>query len=207
MKNFYYRPLQKGSTLPSSGSPAQQTEHPAWEIIKFAFFALLIVVPLRLFVAQPFIVSGQSMVPTFHDKEYLLVDQISYRFSEPHRGDVIVFQYPRNPSRYFIKRVIGLPGEVIEFQGDSVIIKNALHPEGFTLDEPYIYELSTSSGTTQLDDDEYFVMGDNRRESSDSRFWGPLQEDFVVGRALLRLLPPGRAALFPGNYRSLYGEE
>ena len=169
------------------------------ELAQFALIALLIVLPIRWFVAQPFIVSGASMEETFHDNDYLIVDQLSYHFDEPERGDVIVFKYPKDPSKYFIKRIIALPGEEIEVAGGSVIIKNEANPEGITLNESYA-QLGQGAHQQRLElgPDEYFVMGDNRDHSSDSRVWGVLKREEIVGRALLRLLPPNRLGAFPG---------
>ena len=176
------------------------TENSFWEIARFAIIALIIVLPVRWFIAQPFIVSGASMQDTFHDKEYLIVDQLSYRFEEPSRGDVIIFRYPNDPSKYFIKRIIALPGETINISGTSVQIQNAEHPEGFTLDEPYA-QLGESNRpqSLTLSSEEYFVMGDNRDHSSDSRTWGTLDRDAIVGRAFIRLLPPQRIDFMPGE--------
>ncbi len=175
-------------------------ENSFWEIARFAIIALIIVLPVRWFIAQPFIVSGASMQETFQDKEYLIVDQLSYRFHEPRRGDVIIFRYPNDPSKYFIKRIIALPGETISITGTSVKIQNAENPKGFKLDEPYA---QTGEGNREqsltLSEDEYFVMGDNRDHSSDSRTWGTLDRDAIVGRAFIRLLPPQRIDFMPGE--------
>lgn len=174
------------------------------EIIRFSILAILIVVPIRLFIAQPFVVSGASMEPTFHDGEYLIVDQLTYAFEAPERGSVIIFKYPEDPSKFFIKRVIGLPGETVQLRGKDVIIKNDAHPSGFILDEPYLESArrDSNNSTITLANDEYFVMGDNRKASSDSRVWGPLDENYLVGRAFLRLLPVTRGGVFPGDYES-----
>lgn len=174
-------------------------ENSFWEIARFAIIALIIVLPVRWFIAQPFIVSGASMQDTFHDKEYLIVDQLSYRFHEPERGDVIIFRYPNDPSKYFIKRIIALPLETIHISGTSVEIQNAANPEGFKLDEPYaqVGESNREQSLT-LGSEEYFVMGDNRDHSSDSRTWGTLDRDAIVGRAFIRLLPPQRIDFLPG---------
>jgi signal peptidase I len=179
--------------------PEGSNESSLNEILRFALIALIIVLPIRWFVAQPFIVSGASMEDTFHNNEYLIVDQVTYRFDEPQRGDVIVFKYPRDHSKYFIKRIIGLPGETVIIDGAIITIKSDAYPEGLTLDEPYA-QLGAShfDQTLTLGEDEYFVMGDNRDHSSDSRVWGVLKREEIVGRALLRLLPPGRADLMPG---------
>lgn len=170
------------------------------DLVKFALIALLIVLPVRLFIAQPFIVRGASMEPTFHNNEYLIVDQLSYQFEDPKRGDVIIMRYPRDHSIFFIKRVIGLPGETVEFVGKDIVINRGSATPSLTLEEPYIAEDRKQSeyGVYTLKGGEYFVLGDNRRESSDSRSWGVLARDEVVGRAFLRLLPLSRVDVLPG---------
>jgi len=172
------------------------------DVVKFALIALLIVLPIRIFIAQPFIVRGASMEPTFESNEYIIVDQLTYRFEEPERGDVIILKYPKDESVFFIKRIIGLPGETVELVGDKVVIQRAKGEESLTLEEPYIPSdrLQSEYGVYALGDDEYFVLGDNRRASSDSRAWGALRRDEVVGRAWLRLLPVSRVELLPGEY-------
>lgn len=171
------------------------------DLVKFALIALLIVIPIRIFIAQPFIVRGASMEPTFNGGEYLIVDQLSYRLEEPERGDVIILRYPKDESVFFIKRIIGLPGETVEIVGESVIVQPSKSEVPLTLDESYIPEgmLQNEYGVYALGDDEYFVMGDNRRESSDSRSWGPLPEENVIGKAFVRLLPFTRAEVLPGT--------
>lgn len=171
-----------------------------WELIKFAILAIIIVVPIRAYVAQPFFVSGSSMVPTFQNGQYLIVDEISYRFREPKRDEVIVFKYPKDTTKFFIKRIIGLPGETVIIQGNKVAIKNNEFPNGFTLDEPFVKNESSNDLTVTLKNDEYFVMGDNRIASSDSRAWGTLPKNLIVGRTLVRLLPIGSAAILPGSF-------
>lgn len=172
------------------------------EIINFALIALIIVLPVRLFIAQPFIVSGASMETTFSSGQYLIVDQISYRFEEPERGDVIVFRYPKDPSKFFIKRIIGMPGDTIDIKGNIVTITNTTHPTGVILKEDaYVRDMAPNTTLTEvLGDEEYFVMGDNRNASSDSRMWGVLKRDKIVGRALVRLYPLTKAELSPGAY-------
>jgi signal peptidase I len=173
-----------------------------WELIKFAVIALLIVIPIRMFIAQPFVVSGESMVPTFHDGEYLIVDELSYNLGDPNRGDVVIFRYPADPKRYFIKRIIGMPNDEITIQDGFVTIKNSTYPSGLVLSEPYINEpFSTTSQTLKLKNDEYFVMGDNRNRSSDSRIWGILPRKLIIGRAYLRLLPFNQLSYLPGYYK------
>lgn len=180
-----------------AGKPKKQNSF--WEIVKFTGIALLIVIPIRIFIAQPFVVSGESMVPTFENGDYLIVDEISYRLSEPKRGDVMVFRYPLQPDRFFIKRAIGLPGETVTLKNGVITIENSEYPEGFDLEEVYIDADTTGTANLTLGEDEYFVMGDNRGASSDSRVWGALDKSFIVGRALVRLLPLKHIDLLPGN--------
>ena len=172
------------------------------DVLRFTIIALAIVLPIRVFVAQPFIVSGSSMDPTFTDGQYLIVDEISYRLESPERGDVVIFRFPKDRSKYFIKRVIGLPGETIEIQGNAITVRNTAHPEGVVLEEPYAVADGSTFLSATLQDEEYFVLGDNRPASSDSRSWGVLPRKFIVGRAFLRLLPVQTISVFPGVYHS-----
>jgi signal peptidase I len=173
------------------------------EIIRFSVIALLIVLPIRMFVAQPFIVSGASMEETFQNGEYLIVDQISYYLHSPERGDVVIFRYPKDPSKFFIKRIIGVPGDTVVIEGSTVTIINEANPQGLVLDEPYIKSMRPGvSINEKLGSREYFVMGDNRDQSSDSRVWGVLQEERIIGRAVLRLFPPQALDVMPGAINS-----
>lgn len=184
---------------PENNSPENKKDHPFVEIIRFSIIALIIVIPIRMFVAQPFIVSGASMEETFQSGEYLIVDQVSYHLHDPARGDVIVFRYPKDPSKYFIKRIIGLPGDTVKIEGSTVTIINEQNPNGFVIDEPYIKSMSLDNHLTEkLGAREYFVMGDNRDRSSDSRAWGILTEDRIIGKAFLRLFPPSALDVMPG---------
>lgn len=176
-----------------------------WEFIKdtvkFTALSLLIVLPIRTFIAQPFLVSGSSMKPTFLDGEYLIIDELSYNFNQPERGQVIVFKYPNDPSKYFIKRIVGLPGELINVENGRITITNTESPGGFILEEPYIKETNWGwkNIKMQLGENDYFVMGDNRNASSDSREWGALPKNFIIGNVALRLLPINKAEASPGS--------
>lgn len=159
------------------------------ELVKIVIIAAVIVIPIRYFLFQPFFVRGESMDPNFENGDYLIIDEISYRFKNVQRGEVIVFKYPLNPSQRFIKRVIGLPGETVEVKQGKVIIYN---DQGtYILDEEeYLSDLSTSGDMTiVLGEEEYFVLGDNREFSFDSRRFGPLPEDNIIGRVFLRAWP------------------
>ncbi len=206
MSGFFQRFTRSVST-PTSGLAEPPAEHPFVELVRFSIIAILIVVPVRLFIAQPFIVSGASMADTFQSGDYLIVDQVSYHFSEPQRGDVVIFRYPKDPSKHFIKRIIGIPGDTITILGDTVTISNVNQPEGITISEPYILSMSGDTSLTEtLGEREYFVMGDNRDHSSDSRAWGVLQRERIVGRAWLRLFPPTSAAFLPGSFALVIDE-
>jgi signal peptidase I len=190
-------PEQPITETPKTPPTTKQT---VYEVARFSIIALLIVIPIRLFIAQPFIVSGASMADTFHTGEYLIVDQLTYHLEAPARGDVVIFRYPKDPSKFFIKRVIGLPGETVTIEDSNVTITNEAEPNGFILEEPYIKSMRSIGRTEEvLGEREYFVMGDNRDESSDSRAWGVLQEERIVGRAYVRLFPPSMIDILPGQ--------
>jgi len=161
------------------------------ETVKLVVISLAIIIPIRYYLVQPFFVKGASMEANFHDGDYLLIDEISYRLGEPSRGDVIVFRYPENPSQFYIKRIIGLPGETIEVKNDAVTIYNGESPTGLVLSEDYLSDFQQTMGNerVRLEDGEYFVMGDNRLQSSDSRRWGSVNKSLIIGRAFLRLWP------------------
>jgi len=162
-----------------------------WEVAKIIIISLCIVIPIRYFLFQPFFVKGMSMEPNFEDGEYLIVDEITPRIDSYQRGEVIVFKFPQNPSQYYIKRIIGLPGETLELRDGEIVIKNKENKDGFILDESKY--LSADFGSQDLKitlkEDEYFVMGDNRGASADSRRWGALPEKYIVGRVWLRAWP------------------
>lgn len=161
-----------------------------WEISKIIIIALLVVIPIRYFIFQPFFVKGESMEPNFQNGNYLIVDEISYRLREPQRGEVIVFKYPLNPSQRYIKRIIGLPGETVQIKEGKVNVYNS-NGVPQILNENYLPEFFNTSGNNeiQLSQDEYFVLGDNRNFSSDSRRWGTLPKENIIGRVLVRVWP------------------
>ena len=169
------------------------------ELAEVVLISLAIILPIRYFLIQPFYVKGASMEPTFMDREYLIIDEISFRTRKPERGEVVVFRYPVDPRQYFIKRIIGLPGETVSIVNDSITIKNADHPDGVKLDESsYLSPSVMTYGdkSVKLGPDEYFVMGDNRTSSLDSRIFGPLKSSFIVGRVWIRGWPVDRFTLY-----------
>jgi signal peptidase I len=170
-----------------------------WELIKVFLIAVIIIVPIRHFVVQPFYVRGASMEPNFFDGEYLVIDELSYQWRTPERGEVIVFRFPNNPSQFFIKRVIGLPGDRVIVRDGQVAIQNERYQQEVVLDESVYLPQGTRTGgqlVTQLGNDEFFVLGDNRAASSDSRSWGTLPRDDIIGRAWIRAFPFDRLGVF-----------
>jgi len=170
-----------------------------FEVIKITVLTLAIILPIRYFLMQPFFVKGASMEPNFDDGQYLIIDELSYRLRQPARGEVVVFRYPADPKQYYIKRIIGLPGETVEVVDGRVKIYNSEHSLGFVLDETnYLPPTVSTYGDqkTVLNSDEYFVLGDNRQASYDSRRWGVLPAENLIGRAWLRAWPPQVAKVF-----------
>ncbi|MFA5070506.1 MAG: signal peptidase I [Patescibacteria group bacterium] len=161
------------------------------EVVKVVVISLAIIIPIRYFLIQPFYVRGASMEPNFHDNEYLIINEIGYRFSAPQRGDIVVIKSKLVAKEYLIKRVIGLPQEKIEINGGEVKIYNKDNPEGRVLKEEYLAKDITTSGNNiiTLKSDEYYVMGDNRPSSLDSRSFGAIKRDEIVGQAWLRAWP------------------
>ena len=162
-----------------------------FDFIKVFVVAVAIIIPIRWFLFQPFVVTGDSMEPNYQNGNYLIVDEISYRFRSPERGEVVVLRFPNDPSQFFIKRIVGLPNERILVENGRVKVFNALEPEGFFLEESYLSSNHITYGTLNrtLWADEYFVLGDNRLSSSDSRVWGGLLRRYIVGRVYLRVFP------------------
>ncbi len=193
--------LQKNHPLPAPEVPQTKKES-MLDFLKFGILAVIIVIPIRLYIAQPFVVSGASMVPSFHNGNYLIIDEVSYRFEEPTRGEVIVFRLPQETSKFLIKRIAGLPSETIFIKGNEITIKNTENPEGFLWPQGDLNG-ATSTGDLEitLGSDEYFVLGDNRNASADSRLWGTLKRELIVGRPFLRLFPISDLGVFPGEWK------
>jgi len=170
------------------------------EILETLLLALIIFFGVKEFIVQNFRVEGQSMEPNFHTGQYLIVDKISYRLHPIERGDVIVFVPPKEANRDFIKRVIALPGERVEIRQGRVLINGKL------LQEPYItVSWNYTMAPMVVGDNEYFVLGDNRNNSSDSRMWGMLPKKNVVGKAWLSYWPPQHWGLIPRYVLALQG--
>ena len=177
--------------------------------------AFIIILPVRVFLFQPFFVQGASMEPNFENSNYLIINELGYKkttfsldgknvfnvepFKKLKRTDVVVFKYPRNHTQYFIKRIIGLPGEKIEIKNGKVLIYNSINPNGKELDESaYLSQTMRTSPdiTMTLKDNEYFVLGDNRPASHDSRYWGPVLDSEIIGKVLLRAWPLSNLAIY-----------
>ncbi|MBI4435450.1 signal peptidase I [Candidatus Uhrbacteria bacterium] len=166
------------------------------EVVQIVVISSAIIFPIRLLIIQPFYVKGASMEPNFYDHEYLIIDEVTYRFREPMRGEIVVFKYPRDDTQYFIKRVVALPGETVEVTNGSITIYNVEHPNGLVLEEAYLQEQTTGKARVTLGEDEYYVLGDNRDSSLDSRSFGPVARKFVTGRVWVRGLPLSRIGTF-----------
>jgi len=168
---------------------------PALEVLEVLLIAFVSVAIIKTYLAQPFLVSGDSMEPNLSDGNYLLVDEISYRFREPERGEVVVFRYPQNESVFYVKRVIGLPGETVKIDDNKVTIINDTYPEGLILEEDYLPPSARTAGQEEvkLEEGQYFVMGDNRLYSFDSRSWGILPQKDMLGVVRYNLWPINKA--------------
>lgn len=185
------------------------------EIIKVVLLAFLIIVPVRVFLFQPFFVQGASMEPNFEDSNYLIINEFGYKqtafnvagrelftlepFKDLERGASVVFRYPKNHTQFFIKRVVGLPGEKIQVRDNKVTIFNTNNPDGFVLDESaYLSNTVKTVGdlTLELKAAEYFVLGDNRAYSSDSRYWGPVKKSEIIGKVALRAWPLNKLSIY-----------
>jgi signal peptidase I len=177
------------------------------EIIIFCIIAFGVIVPFRLWVAEPYIVSGQSMFPTFDTGHYLIVNKISYELGSPIKRDsVVVFKFPptanvpQEDGKDLIKRVIGIPGDTVSENGNVVTISNS-QSSTTELDQSYIgaVEQMPLTFTITLKAGEYFVMGDNRANSYDSRYWGVLPRQDIIGEPILRLWPINKIGILPGD--------
>jgi signal peptidase I len=167
---------------------------------------IILVKLIQSFLIQPFIVDGASMLPTYHNQEFLLVDKLSYRVGNPHRGDIMIFKLYENTNnpyegKHLIKRVIGLPSERVVIKNGVTTIYNKENPEGFILEESYVtYTEKNKDADVSLDENHYFVMGDNRAQSYDSRDWGALDSSQIKGQVLFRIYPFKQAGYEPGRY-------
>jgi signal peptidase I len=153
------------------------------DIIETLVLAVVLFVGINM-VSARVRVDGFSMRPTLEDGEFVLVNKMSYRFGEVQRGDIIVFHFPLNPSEELIKRVIGLPGDRVTVENNQVSVN------GQTLNEPYIAQAPLYSGQWTVEEGYLFVLGDNRNNSNDSKDWGFLPQENVVGKAVLIYWPP-----------------
>lgn len=171
------------------------------ELVRVAIMAAVTVGLIRYFIFKPFYVEGQSMEPTYEESQYLIIDEITYRFHEPKRGEVIVLRAPIVEKDYYLKRIIGLPGDQIKVENNKVIIYNTQNPRGVLLEEKYLTETTPGTANYTLGPDEYFVMGDNRDASFDSRRFGPIKRNTIVGRTWFRGWPLSKITLFePPTY-------
>lgn len=205
-----YETEQKQNELLNNINPGEENKVISflsffWDLVKTFIVVMMIAFSIRYFIIQPFVVDGDSMLPNFVNNEYLIAEKISYDFREPSRGDVVIFRYPKNPEVIYIKRVIGLPGESIEIKNGKVFIASTGN-EQFELTENYLSKTtkthsynegqSSDDFKLQLKDKEFFVLGDNRDHSSDSREWGVLPKGNIIGRVWITVTPLDRFKFF-----------
>jgi signal peptidase I len=178
--------------MEAAEQPGSSTKSTLRELVETVLLTLLIYVLVRSFLFENYRVVGRSMIPTLENNQYLAVNKLGYRLHKPQRGDIIVFRDPKDDERKLIKRVIGLPGEVVEIRDGQVLV------EGRPLREPYIEAPPGYSYTPILiPEDQYFVMGDNRNNSSDSHNWGTLPREMIVGKAWVSYWPPSLWGVIP----------
>lgn len=163
------------------------------EVAKVVIVVFAIIIPVRHYLVKPFYVRGASMEPNFHDYEYLVIDELSYRFREPQRGEVVVLNDPMDPSQYFIKRIIGLPGEHLVIRDGVVRINGKILDESMYLEDSV---RTTGHDDVTLEDNEYYVMGDNRLASLDSRVFGSVDQSEFIGRTWIRAWPLNDMQIF-----------
>jgi signal peptidase I len=199
LEPFYAPPPWEIAERPSRWESIRSTTRDLFETL---LLTLIIFLLIRT-VVQNFRIEGSSMEPNLHAGQYLIVNKFTYRWLHPpERGDIIVFEYPRAPNRDFIKRVIGLPGEKVEIRQGRVYINDQ------PLEEPYLPKLGSYSwGAQVVDEEQYFVLGDNRNNSSDSHTWGTLPEDNIVGKAWISYWPPQHWGLIRNSHYSFASSE
>lgn len=183
------------NNMPVGNNPAKEFMYFLYDLLKTGIVVFVIAFCIRYFLIQPFVVEGSSMLPNYEDREYLLAEKLSYHLGNPKRGDVVIFKYPKNPTVNYIKRVIGIPGDTVTIKNNKITITNDKNPSGVTISESYIpsnVQTLTSEKTelkVKVEDGNYFVLGDNREHSSDSREWGLLPKTNIIGRAWLTIRP------------------
>ncbi|MDE2099735.1 MAG: signal peptidase I [Patescibacteria group bacterium] len=169
-----------------------------WEVLETLIVAFVSILLIYEFVAQPFKVEGVSMQPNFQNGDYLLVDELTYRFQNPERGQVIVFHNPQDVKEYYIKRIIGLPGDTVTIENNQVYVNGKLLSESYL--PPGLPTPGNETVVLKKSPAQYFVMGDNRILSYDSRYWGPVDRNLIVGVVRLRFWPLDELKFFNYSY-------
>lgn len=167
-----------------------------WKILKIIVISFIIVFPIRYFILSPFTVNGSSMEPSFKNEDYLIADKISYAFRNPKRGEIIIFTIP--PGKIFIKRIVGIPNETVQIKDGGIFIYNKKQGQWIKLSESYLLPKTKTFPDSKivLDKNEYFVLGDNRKESADSRVFGAIPSKNIIGRVFIRLWPLSKITIY-----------
>lgn len=196
--------IQKTPEAPAKKQVAQEFWKYTWELVKTVLIVGISAYVIRVYMLQPFVVDGMSMYPILHNHDYLLVDKLTYNIRAPRRGDIVVFRYPKDPTYNYVKRIIAVPGERVSIKDSKVTVFNDEHPQGFVLNEPYIEagndtlpNGASSQSEFTVGTDQFFVLGDNREGSSDSRDWGMLPKNDLIGRVLILAYPLDRTSITP----------
>lgn len=172
----------------------------AFELARGVIIFAVVLALVTVFIATVNVVNGASMEPNFHDKQYVIVDKLSYYFRTPHRGEAVIIKFPGDPDKVkYIKRVVGLPGETLKIEDDVVYIN------GKALKELYIPSeyLTEPNFEWKLGKNEYFLMGDNRQNSNDSRVFGPVEKRFIIGLAYMVIFPPKDVHVVPPQFYNI----
>jgi signal peptidase I len=201
IKKIFFK--EKVQETISEKKEESKTKETVLESVKFILTVFVIWLFIRLFIMQPFLVDGASMSPNLETANYLIVDKLSYHFISPKRGDVVVFKFPEDTSKYFIKRIIALPGDTIDIESGKTSITDASGKK-YNIEDSFVKFTSPyDTKNLTLKVDEYFVMGDNREHSYDSRTWGPVNKKFIQGKPFVRLFPFTQITLFPASLKAL----
>ena len=172
--------------VPEMASTPEVKEKPLWrEVLEVVVIAVVLALVIRFFVVEPFYIPSESMLPTLEVNDRIIVSKVNYYFTSPERGEILVFKYPLDLSQNFVKRLIAVGGETVELKNSVLYINGEAVPEDY-LPPDLRY---SNFGPVEVPEGHFFMMGDNRNSSSDSRTWGYVDEELLIGRAMLIIWP------------------